>query len=168
MYQLITEISNYKTRLLVYKIITEMEAYSALEETEIKLNYKKMEHSMKSLGVAVPTVLLMADDRKNSQILSSFKHYVSARQISDDATDWKEDLKKGKSTCITTKFSSRKKRKSFEKDFFPKITNQIKKECYKSIGLSLKIFSDTENPLANLSYEYIRAARRELAQKVIN
>lgn len=72
MYQLINEIiPSKKTSQQVFKIINEMESINKMEEDKVLLDFKKMQHSHKSMGLIIPTLLLF--DKTNRTITDQKK-----------------------------------------------------------------------------------------------
>jgi len=81
--------------------------------------------SERSIGHALPVLVLCAsigfafDSPENKTILYFFRHYLVARQLHDDAHDWRQDLKKGQINAVGAMMlrAWRKKNHADEIDF---------------------------------------------------
>lgn len=175
MYQLINGLSLDRDILTkVYNIISEMESVNKLEEDVKPIDFKKMEHTIKSMGLAIPTILLFNKVGNKSKfntedlLIKYFRYYISARQISDDLTDWREDLKLNKNTFVTNLVLKRKIVNDTDfSEILPLIAKRIIDDCENAINYSNNIFLKSNNPLSDLANEYIYVTRKELIQGIL-
>jgi hypothetical protein len=90
-----------------------------LENTKLEENIVLDRLGQKSLGHAFPSLVLILLSKKEiaspsfTALILFWKNYLIAKQLSDDAHDWKQDYKKGISN--STLFFI-KKSKYFKKD----------------------------------------------------
>lgn len=166
MYQFISEvIPTKKISQQVFSIIAEMESVNKMEEDKLLLDFKKMQHSHKSMGLIIPTLLLFdktnrtASDQKN--LFKFFEYFISARQISDDLTDLKEDQETGKRTYVT-EIIRKKKINNIGNSFFISITRKILSDCKKAKNISNKIYKAKPNLLQDLVCDYEIAVKKDL------
>ncbi|MES2314833.1 MAG: hypothetical protein V4524_02765 [Patescibacteria group bacterium] len=83
-----------------------------------------------------------------------FYHFIGARQLSDDALDWPEDMKKGQHTLVTLWLeqaigkgrSVREYRKAFDTTVSPRVARKILRHSRLSISHARKMtcFTSTE------------------------
>ena len=132
----------------------------------------------KSIGATVPMIMLLVNigaNQKNIDLCYAyFYHFIGARQLSDDALDWPEDMKKGHRTLVTEWFKeaagngkSIKEYRKFSNDIVaPKVDNKILWHARKSIGYARQItcFKSTE-PLEELPKFYEDMATELIAKR---
>lgn len=118
----------------------------------------KDHYILKSIGVAVPMLVFLIKikaGKKNIDLCYKyFYHFIGARQLSDDALDWPEDMEKGTRTLVTQWLveaigenrSVREYRKAFDTIVAPKVNQTILKHAKSSIRYAQKItcFTSTE------------------------
>jgi hypothetical protein len=130
---------------------------------------------LKSIGVALPMVAFLMNvgvDTKNVKVCKQFfYHFILCRQLSDDALDWPEDMKKGQRTLVTEWLEEaigkdrpfRKYRKAFDKTVSPKVAQKILSHSRSSIGYAKKMtcFTSTE------FLEELPRFYKEMAEKIL-
>lgn len=112
----------------------------------------------KSVGVSVPLLLLLlsvgAETKYIKLCQKYFHHFIGARQLSDDALDWPEDMKKKQPTLVTQWLeeaigadkSLHEYRKVFDTTISPRVARKILKHSHLSIRYAKQMtcFTSTE------------------------
>ena len=133
----------------------------------------------KSIGAAIPMLaLLMKSVVPRSDIslsLKYFRHLILARQLSDDACDWREDIRDGRRTVVTELLrktagdgkTNRQYVAVFEKQVKFEVADMILKAARHSIGYARKLtcFTDTKC-LEKLPDHYEEMALKILAKRI--
>jgi len=148
--------------------------YCRLQVTENKISLKRLPHfgdlsiiADKSMGHALGPITLSHMDKSEQTVAMTkkfFSHYLIARQLNDDAHDWKNDLEKG---CITpvnclllkdwkkshrgTQLNLANDMKKLEKLFWNKTITSVSRDIFKHITTARAILTAI-NPLSNPFY----------------
>jgi len=120
-------ITNYSAQKLFRQTIKTIEIANFRESIYMKSGNE--EHlSDKSLGAALPalTILLLTGYSVSSVEYKTttkfFRHYLTLRQINDDAHDWQDDLENGTTNFVAQLFEHKNRTpKVFWQDIHPKI-----------------------------------------------
>ncbi len=138
---------------LIGKISIMEHVNSKIYPTPIKSHY-----ILKSIAVSVPLLALMMKIETESKYIKLcqkyFYHLIGARQLSDDALDWPEDMKKDQHTLVTQWLietvgkdrSVREYRKAFNKIVSPRVARKILRHSRLSMSYARKMtcFTSTE------------------------
>jgi hypothetical protein len=166
-----------KNNIIIKKLIQNMEEANLFEE--IKSNRKITDtYILKSIGAAIPMIILLikaeAGKKNIDACYNYFYHLIGARQLSDDAYDWPEDMKKGHRTLVTEWFKeaagngkSIMEYRKFSNDIVaPKVDNKILWHARKSIEYAKQMtcFKSTE-PLEELPRFYEDMATKLIAKR---
>ena len=138
---------------------------------------------LKSIGATIPMIMLLvnigASQRDIDNCYAYFYHLIGARQISDDALDWPDDIKKGHGTSVTQwleklagkklpgqKISIRTYKKAFNEIVTPRVDCKILWHARKSIEYAKQMtcFKSTE-PLEELPRFYEDMATELIAKR---
>lgn len=116
----------------------------------------------KSLSVIIPVVaLMMKAGASNADIAAfedSFRHFILARQLSDDALDWKEDVANGERTAVIELIEE-----AFAKDLRSRIAGEIVRESQQALRGMARISCFTD-----LSFlEDLPAAYKNMAERIL-
>ncbi|MDD5165108.1 MAG: hypothetical protein PHG25_01030 [Candidatus Pacebacteria bacterium] len=139
------------------KLIGKISMMEYAESQTNNLNVKQ-KYILKSLAVSVPLLSLLMSVRveiKNIKLCQKyFHHLLGARQLSDDALDWPEDMKKGQHTLVTQWLietigkdrSVREYRKAFNATVSPRVARKILRHSRLSIRYARQMtcFTSTE------------------------
>ena len=120
--------------------------------------YKKLETvRQKSIGCSAAVIIVsMLSAGNSTEILKFFKYFLSAKQLSDDACDWFEDLKNGLETAASSAVLFEWKNSGhyfldLEIDylkiyriFWEKVAPKISKQILSDINKSRKIIARTK------------------------
>jgi hypothetical protein len=138
-------------------------------ELPAELPYKTIENlANRSIGHALPAVVLFlvvgvkADSPEIRRLLDFFRHYLIARQLHDDAHDWKEDFLRGRMNSVGARLirSWRDSQRQFSGDSRRLSIGTISKFQY------LFWHSEIENVVAEIGLHIVRA-RESLRQMEI-
>lgn len=92
-------------KLRITDIFTRMAEANFIEESGLEPSDILSNSAWKSMGAAIPLLCLLmksgTSDRDIQACELYFYHLIMARQLSDDALDWKEDLERRKRTSAT-------------------------------------------------------------------
>jgi hypothetical protein len=135
----------------------------------------KHQYILKSIGIAIPMLIFLIKIGASKKDIQScyryFYHFIGARQLSDDAYDWREDMKNSQRTLVTEWLekdigknrSVREYRKSFNRTVSPRVARTILKHAKTSMRYARKIscFTSTE------FLEELPRFYEEMAQKIL-
>jgi hypothetical protein len=113
---------------------------------------------LKSIGVSIPMVAFLmntnAPRKEARRCKKYFYHLIFCRQLSDDALDWHEDMKRGQRTLVTQWLEEtvgkdkplREYRTAFETTVSPRVAQNILGHSKRSIRCARKMtcFTSTE------------------------